>query len=928
MSAIIKKQEVKIGIVGVKSSGYETAKYLLTANDVERPSITLFDDKPDPEIVSSLKSIDNAIEVYPVNSPELLSQQKYLIVSPGIPTSLPALTHAQKQGVEIFGDIELFARIKNNSRDEIFRNCPVIGITGSNGKTTVTNLTTFILRELGYHVAMAGNVGIPIMAMLKEQYNYYVLELSSYQLETTSNLKLRVGTILNISPDHLDRYKKIEAYIAAKHHIYDLSQSLLYNKIDQNSWPTADNSKKHMTAFSSNPLQHPASYYYDPDQKTLNIPAVYGDDNRITYNKLPAKDFQLQGLHNYDNILAAIALVRLTLQGHSEQQDKLIFEAARKFKGLPHRFDLIHTSNNGVRFINDSKATNIGSVESALRSVDLHNKGKLYLLLGGDAKGQNFTELAPAVSQITNIQVYCYGRDAEEVAKCSPDAHVYKEQSLESVMRHIAPSLNTDDVVLLSPGCASFDQFKNYEHRGEVFTELAKKYQKPSRKKRLWLKFLNLGQNLVHNLIYLGADSKTVNKENTKIKLYDDYLLTLIFCIFGLGIVTVFSSSVYLSLKQTGNIINYKQVLMMLIGITTFLTTLCFKTSLFRTFLPLIILGSIGSLLLVHVAGHSVNGAQRWISFAGFTFQPVELAKLTTLIYLAHYLVSSTKYGKAFELRVMFGFLCFFAIMCLLLLLQPDFGSTLMLIVISTLTILYVTPSPKYILLRMIPILCVLVIVLIVYISHKAYLLDRITGFLDPYADPYGKSYQIINSISAYSHGGFWGVGLGNSLFKSGYLTEANTDYIMAVYGEEFGFFGLIILVCLEILLYLRMFKISHQTYFIYQRPFQAILIFSFVLWFAYQTLYNFAMTAAFLPTDGSTNPLISYGGSSYVIMFVALGITFRTDYENRLLANGHHLKETRTTGMVNAFFDFILSDLFRKKKHISQKKSRTSNPN
>ncbi|RIY34125.1 UDP-N-acetylmuramoyl-L-alanine--D-glutamate ligase [Psittacicella hinzii] len=916
-------RKINIGIVGVKKSGFETAKFLLTNQDHNQYQITLFDDKPDFELISILQSINSSVSLYPLNTPEILAQQNFLIVSPGIPKNHQAFTLALEKGVKVIGDIELFARVKNESKDPIFRNAPVIGITGSNGKTTVTELTTHILKHLGYNVAMAGNVGIPIMSTLSETFNYYVLELSSYQLETTKNLKLRVGTILNITPDHLDRYESFKEYSEAKHHIYDLSQSLLYNKIDQNTWPGNENAKKHMTAFTSDPVNNPASYFYDPKKKTLNIPALYGNASSISYVSIPVKDFQLQGLHNYENILAAIALVRLTLQGHSEQQDKLIFEAAKSFKGLPHRFELVHTANNGVRFINDSKATNIGSVESALRSIDLHENGKLYLLMGGEGKKQDFSELAPAVAKIKNIEVLCYGRDAEEVAKCASNAQVFKEGTLEQVMNHIAPQLKSNDVVLLSPGCASLDQFKNYEHRGQVFTEIAKKYQKPSRFKRIGVKTLNTAQSFIHKLIYLGEKN---HKEPYDIKLYDGYLLALIFSIFGLGIITVFSASTYMTVKQTGAIFNPKQALLMVIGVGAFLTSLCINSSLWRTLLPLMSIGTIGALLFVHTFGHSLNGAQRWISIMGFTFQPVELAKLCTFIYLSHYLVAISQ-DRNFKLIDMLGFTCFLAIMSILLLLQPDFGSTLMLGVISTITIIYITPNLKTLTYRAAPFIIVMVILLVIFVTNKAYLMNRITGFLDPYSDPYGKSYQVINSISAFSHGGFWGVGLGNSIFKSGYLTEANTDYILAIFGEEFGYIGIIILVTLEILLFLRMFKISHQTFFIYKRPFQAILVFTFVLWLAYQSLYNLGMTVAFLPTDGSTHPLISYGGSSYLVTFTALGITMRVDYENRLIANGHTFKEGRSQDIVLSFFNFLAEKFSKDKKFKHLKKARKSKP-
>lgn len=747
MNAIAFKK--KIGIVGVKQSGFETAHFILTDKESSYFDVTLFDDKPDMERISALTSINPEVHLYPLSEIDKLSEQDLLVVSPGIPVTHPSLVQAHHAGAEIIGDIELWARIKQQSKNPNLVSAKVIGITGSNGKTTVTELTTHILNTVGAKATKAGNVGVPILSTMKEDFEVYVLELSSFQLETcTDALELNVGTILNVSEDHLDRYDSMADYIDAKQRIYDFSNRILYNRDDTNTYPrTAKNITKGLTAFSSQ-SEKPASYHYDPETKTLNIPTPYNME--LGHICIPIKNLKLRGRHNYENILAAIALVRNVYQPN-EALDKLIIGAIETFEGLPHRYELVHTSNSGVQFINDSKATNVGSVIAALKSSDWV-KGNIYLLMGGIGKNQDFKQLEDYVNA-DNIKLFCYGRDAKEVAVASNKAKVLPGESLEGVMNLIYPHLQKNDVVLLSPGCASQDQFKNYEERGAKFAEFAKKYQKPSKIKAFLLGGLSIGQQAVHKLMYLGGSSLKRDSYG-QVNLYDSYFLGLIISIFSLGLITVISSSVYYAEAKVGSFINLLQLIPVAIGVFFFFFATTINTNKWQNMLAFIIIFTLLMLVAVLSIGISIGGAKRWISLAGFTFQPAELAKFTTILYLAHYLVEVGK-EKGFKLQKMLGFAVYLGVTAALLLMEPDFGTTLMLTVVTVLTTIFILPDLKTAFKALPPIIILGVVVIFASINQLEYLVRRLEGFIDPLADPYGKSYQIVNSLSAFAHGGF-----------------------------------------------------------------------------------------------------------------------------------------------------------------------------
>ena len=366
-----------------------------------------------------------------------------IVCSPGIALTHAALQKASDAGVEIVGDIELFCREAK---------APIIAITGSNGKSTVTTLVGEMAKRAGIKVGIGGNLGQPALTLLTAPCQLYVLELSSFQLETTYSLKAAAATVLNVTEDHMDRYPAgLEQYRQAKLKIYQHAEKCVINHDDILTYP---NEPHHYDCISFG--QRQGHYYLSQEAGELWL----NNNNALLLN---CAHMQLQGKHNFMNALAAMALADCVDIPRISQ-----LETLRQFTGLPHRFQLVHYRNH-VKWINDSKATNVGSTEAAL--MGLQCDGKVHLLLGGDGKAADFSPLLPYVTQ-PKIRLYCYGRDAAQLVALSPTtAHHY--ETLAHAMQAIAEHVEPGDTVLLSPACASLDQFKNYEQRGDCFTALA-----------------------------------------------------------------------------------------------------------------------------------------------------------------------------------------------------------------------------------------------------------------------------------------------------------------------------------------------------------------------------------------------------------------------------------------------------------------------
>ncbi|MTC69902.1 UDP-N-acetylmuramoyl-L-alanine--D-glutamate ligase [Providencia sp. wls1914] len=373
---------------------------------------------------------------------EWLQQADLIVASPGVALATPQLQEAASNGIEIVGDIELFCREAD---------APIVAITGSNGKSTVTSLVGEMAKAAGISVGVGGNIGIPALSLLNQGHSLFVLELSSFQLETTSSLRAAAATVLNVTEDHMDRYPLgLEQYRAAKLRIYDNAQHCIVNAQDPLTLPH-DQSVSQYTSFGLNS----GDYYFDTQKRVL---VAQGEV------VLDVAKMHLTGQHNYMNALAALALAD-TVAIPREASLKVL----KEYAGLVHRFQLVFF-NRGVRWINDSKATNVGSTEAALNG--LHVDGYIYLLLGGDGKSADFSPLKEYISA-DNYRLYCFGRDGQQLAELAPEKSVLTD-TMEQSMRQIAPLLKSGDMVLLSPACASLDQFKSFEQRGDVFAQLAK----------------------------------------------------------------------------------------------------------------------------------------------------------------------------------------------------------------------------------------------------------------------------------------------------------------------------------------------------------------------------------------------------------------------------------------------------------------------
>ncbi|MBS0848468.1 UDP-N-acetylmuramoyl-L-alanine--D-glutamate ligase [Citrobacter sp. JGM124] len=377
---------------------------------------------------------------------EWLLQADLIVASPGMALSDPALVAAADAGIEIVGDIELFCREAQS---------PIVAITGSNGKSTVTTLVGEMAKAAGVKVGVGGNIGQPALTLLKQACDLYVLELSSFQLETTYSLKAAAATILNVTEDHMDRYPLgLGQYRSAKLRIYDNAAVCVVNADDALTLP-AGGADARCISFGIDV----GDYHLTQQQGEIWL--------RVKGEKvLNSREMKLVGQHNYTNALAALALADAVNLPISSS-----LSALTQFGGLAHRFQLVLESN-GVRWINDSKATNVGSTEAALNGLKVD--GTLHLLLGGDGKSADFSSLARYL-QSDNIRLYCFGRDAAELVALRPEI-AEQTETMEQAVKLIAGRVSAGDMVLLSPACASLDQFKNFEQRGDVFTRLAKEF--------------------------------------------------------------------------------------------------------------------------------------------------------------------------------------------------------------------------------------------------------------------------------------------------------------------------------------------------------------------------------------------------------------------------------------------------------------------
>jgi UDP-N-acetylmuramoylalanine--D-glutamate ligase len=370
----------------------------------------------------------------------LLTQAELIVASPGIALATPALQAAAAAGVEIVGDIELFVREAK---------APIVAITGSNGKSTVTTLVGDMAQEAGLAVGVGGNIGTPALDLLLTPCELYVLELSSFQLETTHSLRAAAATILNLSEDHMDRYVGMAEYLAAKQKVYDGAEHVLVNRDDPATFPAQG---AIWQSFGLN-----ADSYGRVEQQGELWLAVAGQP------QLAVRELHIVGAHNQMNALAAMALCDAVAIPRAAQLAVL-----RRFTGLPHRCQFVR-EHLGVRWINDSKATNVGSTLAAVAGLKEAVQGRLILIAGGQGKGQDFAPLQDLLGHGIDTML-CFGQDADLL--CALGSQTERVADLAAAVARARQMTVAGDWVLLAPACASLDMFKNFEQRGDCFTAL------------------------------------------------------------------------------------------------------------------------------------------------------------------------------------------------------------------------------------------------------------------------------------------------------------------------------------------------------------------------------------------------------------------------------------------------------------------------
>jgi UDP-N-acetylmuramoylalanine--D-glutamate ligase len=439
MQSLISSTQRKV-VVGLGATGLSVARFLAARGE----DFSVYDTRDNPPGLDELRRELPDVPVLTGEAPQdVLDTAGELIVSPGIAPSEPWLAQAVEAGATLRGDIDLFVERAA---------APVIGITGSNAKSTVTALVGEMARAAGKNVGVGGNLGTPALDLLSDDIELYVLELSSFQLERAGDLGLAVAAVLNVTPDHLDRHGSMPKYHQAKHRIFSGCKAVVYNADDPLTIPPLAGDR---TLVSWRPRQ--------PELQGFGLRDVDGRTHLAHGFRalMPVRDLSLAGNHNIANALAALAI------GHAAglPEDAMI-QALRDFRGLAHRCELI-AEKRGVRWINDSKATNVAAAQAAI--AGLGTDKNLILIAGGRDKGSDFSGLRAGVQSYCE-HVLLIGEAASTIAEAvAGAAQVESVETLDRAIVRAAELAKPGHTVLLSPACASFDQFASYEARGDAF---------------------------------------------------------------------------------------------------------------------------------------------------------------------------------------------------------------------------------------------------------------------------------------------------------------------------------------------------------------------------------------------------------------------------------------------------------------------------
>ncbi len=436
------QQKKKYLVVGLGITGLSCVRFLKKHGH----EVTVMDSRAHPPGEAELKQYGADVVLHTgIFSDALIEQAEEIILSPGIPLSNPCFQRALARGQSIVGDIELFCR---------HAKAPIIAITGANAKSTVTDLMATVIAQSGLRVAMGGNIGVPALDLLDQPWpDYYALELSSFQLETTYSLSARVACILNITPDHMDRYDSLQAYQYAKQRIYQGCEIAVFNRDDLLTKPLNAVTSVSFTA------GRPAVGEWGLRQQAGEWYFAHGE-----ICVMPVKTLALIGKHNQLNALAVLAMASALHIPLS-----VLEKTFATYPGLPHRCQKIGEYAE-VAWYDDSKGTNVGATQAAIEGLGSSIQGRIILIAGGVGKDADFSLLADPIHRYVRKTILI-GQDGPIIAACLAEKQFVYAATLTEAVQQAYRLAQPGDAVLLSPACASFDMFKSFVHRGEMFQQ-------------------------------------------------------------------------------------------------------------------------------------------------------------------------------------------------------------------------------------------------------------------------------------------------------------------------------------------------------------------------------------------------------------------------------------------------------------------------
>ena len=777
-----------------------------------------------------------------------------LVLSPGVPLTHPLphdiVVRAREAQVPIIGDIDLFGQVIDTlATDEegARRRPPVAAITGTNGKSTTTALLGHLLQRTGLSAQIGGNIGKPVLELDPPiEASAYVLEISSYQIDLTHNLKPKVAALLNITPDHLDRHGTLENYAAVKGRLLSMVgksgtavisvDDPLSERIFTDMW--ARNGRRIVPVSVGKALGFGVFVLDGILYDGMGSPAVEVEDLR----KIPS----LQGEHNWQN--AAIAYACAEALGREREH---IARAMHSFPGLAHRMERLGDVQD-VLFVNDSKATN---AEAAARALAVYDP--IFWIVGGVAKDGGIKTLKEYMPRVA--QAYLIGESAAVFAK-DLDAWGVKYEICETLDRATRAAFDgavasghDNATVLLSPACASFDQYPNFEVRGDAFRAavadlkgqpgLAEETQDCRRGQRMSL--------------WSRSDRSLLSRWWWTV---DHTSLAIVLALLGLGFALLLASSPAIAEGHNLSRYHFVQRQMVFAGPALALLLGLSLIPLERLkHLAIALLGmTFVGVLATHLVAPDIKGAQRWIHIGSFALQPSEFLKPAFVVTCAWILSERSPLAPAHKYiaATVLAAICVTPIA-----LQPDFGQTALLLSIWG-ALMFLAGLPTIWMALMAGIAVAGSVFVYQRVDHVA---DRINGYINPAT---ADTYQVDLAMRAFHAGGWSGQGMGEGALKSR-IPDAHTDFIFAVAGEEYGFFVCLLIVVLFAGFVVRglMCAMREPDHFIQLAGAGCVLLLGL------QAFINLGVNIQLLPAKGMTLPFISYGGSSLLSSAIVAGL-------------------------------------------------------